>query len=96
MGSKDQQFITPNNMSIYSEKLNEIFDDLSSKVLETNDDSTYENLNDKAHHIAIQAIDLDRADLSTLKIMVLNYFKFCLAETDGYQFDDSLAFVILN
>ena len=93
---KDQEFITPSNINIYNEKINEIFDNLSYQISETNENDTYKHINDKAHHVEIKAIDLDRADLSTMKTMIINYFKFSLSELNKFQKQGSLVQVTLN
>ena len=90
---KDDEFITPNNLIKYNDKINDIFDELSKKICD-NIESDYDS-SSKSLHLELKAIDLDRADLTSLKSMALNYFKFCLNEKSYVdQLDDSLLYVI--
>lgn len=35
-------------------------------------------------NLEIQALDLDRLDIGSLKVMLINYFKYCLSRSSLY------------
>ena len=44
----------------------------------------------------IKAQDLDRADISLMKITLLNYFKYCLSRSTLYELNPNLLKEAIN
>lgn len=75
------EFISPKNISTYSKDINEIYNQLVQEV----NNYQFENIEEDGHpNLEIQAIDLDRIDIGSIKIMLANYFKYCFSRSDSY------------
>lgn len=88
--TNDDEFISPKNITTYEKDLNNIYntlvDEVSSYQFESIDEKNNPNLE-------IQAIDLDRFDIGTLKVMLINYFKYCLSRSNlYYELNENLLF----
>jgi len=49
----------------------------------------FENLDDYPTY-ELKATDLDRSDISSLKPLLVNYFKFCLSRSNYYELNTNL------
>lgn len=79
--TNDDEFISAQNISIYEKDLNNIYNMLVEEI------SCYEfdNIEEKnTINLEIQAMDLDRIDIGSLKVMLINYFKYCLSRSNLY------------
>ena len=69
----EDEFISPKNISIYKTELNNIYNTLCEEI----NNYQFENIEDNKHpNLEIKAQDLDRADVSPMKVQLLNYFKY--------------------
>jgi hypothetical protein len=88
--TKDDEFISAKNITTYQKDLNNIYNALVEEI------SAYqfESIDEKnSVNLEIQANELDRFDLGTLKVGLVNYFKYCLSRSNlFYDLNENLLF----
>ena len=72
-------------MPVYRDQLNSIYDSLSDEV----SNYQFENI-DFQPIVELKAIDLERADIPNLKILLINYFKYTLSRSNFYSLNQNL------
>ena len=79
--SNSDEFISPKNSGTYLKDINEIYNRLVEEV----SNYQFENIEEDSHpNLEIQAIDLDRMDIGSIKIMLANYFKYCFSRSEAF------------
>ncbi|EGR31925.1 leucine rich repeat protein [Ichthyophthirius multifiliis] len=87
LDNPDDEFISPKNFHVYKNELNNIYNALCEEI----NNYQFENIEDLKHpNLEIKAQDLDRADISLIKIPLLNYFKFCLSRSFLYELNPNI------
>ncbi|KAL4442869.1 hypothetical protein ABPG74_010758 [Tetrahymena malaccensis] len=87
LDNPEDEFISPKNIHIYKGELNNIYNTLCEEI----NNYQFENIEDLKHpNLEIKAQDLDRADISLIKITLLNYFKYCLSRSFLYELNPNL------
>ena len=87
LDNPDDEFISPKNIQLYKSELNNIYNTLCEEI----NNYQFENIEDLKHpNLEIKAQDLDRADVQPLKILMLNYFKYCLSRSTLYELNPNL------
>lgn len=88
--SVDDEFISPRNIANYQKELNTIYNTLVEEI------SAYqfESIEEKnSTNLEIQANELDRFDIGSLKVTLINYFKYCLSRSNAYyELNENLMF----
>ena len=86
---KEDEFITAKNIGNHQKDINNFY----NALVEENSSYQFESIDDKNHlNLEIQAVDLDRFDLGSLKITLINYFKYCVSRSNLYQLNENLLF----
>lgn len=83
--SDEDDFITPGNTEQYKDlfnlKYNELAEDINTYQFENLEEyPTYE----------LKSQDLDRAECSSLKPLLINYYKYCLSRSTLYELNPNL------
>lgn len=87
LDNPEDEFISPKNFHIYKAELSNIYNTLCDEI----SNYQFENIEDTKHpNLEIKAQDLDRADISLIKITLLNYFKYCLSRSFLYELNPNL------
>ena len=74
----DDEFISAKNIKTFQKDLNTIYNTLVEEV----SSYQFESIDDKnGQNLEIPANELDRFDLGTIKVMLVNYFKYCLSRS---------------
>jgi Leucine-rich repeat (LRR) protein len=88
--TNDDEFISAKNIATYEKDINNIYNMLVEEI------SVYqfESIDEKNNpNLEIQASDLDRFDIGNLKVMLINYFKYCLSRSNlFYELNENLLF----
>lgn len=75
------EFINAQNINTHVNTLNQIYNKLVQEV----SNYQFENIEQDSHpNLEIQAGDLDKVDIGSIKIMLVNYFKSCLSRSEAY------------
>ena len=83
----EDEFISPKNIDIYKSEINNIYNTLCDEI----NNYQFENIEDLNHpNLSIKAQDLERAEINTMKITLLNYFKYCLSRSLLYELNPNL------
>lgn len=78
--AKDQ-FINAQNIQTHARDLSQIYNQLVQEV----SNYQFENIEDNSHpNLEIQASDLDKADIGSIKLLLVNYFKYCFSMSQAY------------
>lgn len=67
--------------------MNQIYNTLCDEI----NNYQFENIEDINHpNLEIKAQEIDRADISQMKIVLLNYFKYCLSRSSLFELNQNL------
>ena len=88
--TNDDEFISAKNIKTYEKDVNNIYNTLVEEI----SGYQFESIEEKNNpNLEIQANDLDRFDIGTLKVMLINYFKYCLSRSNlYYELNENLLF----
>lgn len=87
LDNMEDEFISPKNIDIYKSEINNIYNTLCDEI----NNYQFENIEDLNHpNLSIKAQDLERAEINTMKITLLNYFKYCLSRSLLYELNPNL------
>lgn len=86
----DDEFISAKNIKTFQKDLNTIYNTLVEEI----SSYQFESIDDKnGQNLEIPANELDRFDLGTIKVMLVNYFKYCLSRSPNlYELNENLLF----
>lgn len=85
LDNEDDEFISPQNISLYREQISNIYNTLADDI----NNYQFENLEDCPTY-ELKASDLERADINVLKPTLVNYFKYCLSRSNFYELNPNL------
>ena len=79
--TNDDEFISAKNIATYQKDINNIYNALVEEI----SSYQFESIDEKNNaNLEIQANELDRFDLGSIKILLVNYFKYCLSRSSLY------------
>ena len=85
LDGEEDEFVSPQNISSVRDQLSNMYNSHCEDV----NNYQFENLDDYPTY-ELKATDLDRSDISSLKPLLVNYFKFCLSRSNYYELNTNL------
>lgn len=87
----DDEFISPKNIGTFAKEINNIYDTLVEEVSSYRFESADEGKNNQ--NLQIEAVELDKLAIGTLKVMLINYFKYSLSRSNlYYELNENMLF----
>jgi len=85
LNSEDESFVSPKNFSLG--EVNPSYNALQQEI----SNYEFENFEGQGCNstMGVSAEDLDRCDLPTVKVLLLNFFKFCLSKAATYELNSN-------